>query len=163
MTPRQLSCETVKDLLLESRLQELEAEECRAVELHISNCVGCTAHLAAINFAKQTVHSILSNILAGPDLVRATQLHTRAYAIELRQEEERMSPLWISAAAAGAWALLSLPLAWQGFEWIGHHAELPTMVWQSSAVVAWLMPVGMLTAFTLYMRGENALVAQESE
>jgi hypothetical protein len=75
----------------------------------------------------------------------------------LQQEQEQMWPVWISSIVACMWAIVSVPFVWQGYEWLGHHADLPTFLWQTLAVATWLMPAGALTTLALYLRGNKVL------
>src|SRR3954470_658617 len=82
-----------------------------------------------------------SVVYANPAMVRATQMRVRARAAEMRLQQETMRPLWISSALALAWAVLSMPLLWQGFAWLGRVNHVPDLVWQTGFVIIALTPL----------------------
>jgi hypothetical protein len=53
--------------------------------------------------------------------------------------------------------VLSIPLLWEGFAWIGNRGRVLDLVWQSGFVVAWLMPFGLIAALLLGTRGNKAI------
>jgi len=68
-----------------------------------------------------------------------------------------MGPLWIACALAGLWALLSIPLIWEGAQWLAGHTNVSIVVWQTAAVFVWLMPAGLSVALGVWARGLQAV------
>jgi hypothetical protein len=155
-------CKQVQDILLEclGRKDALpRGTRWNSVEAHVNQCSGCKAFAAQVikaDIVKQVNH----RILAGQLLVRHTQLRVRQRAEEIREYRERMWPVWLSSAMAGVWGLASIPFVWQGAEWLGKNAQAPAYVWQPAAVLAWFMPMGLMTAFALYMKGDKTIFGE---
>jgi hypothetical protein len=140
---------TGRDEVSSSRLEQLEQ--------HLRACDNCVE-------AAESIIDVVSELRAGhPDiqasryLVRATQARLYERGLQLRERQEHTSPLWISCAIAFVWAVISIPLLWEGFAWIGNRGNLMSMVWQSAFVVAWLMPFGLIAALLLGTRGHKAI------
>ena len=138
--------EQVLTLLLEKDPAEVSPEERMAAESHLHDCLECAAKCTARELAMQDLRALSGDVIASRELVRTTQMQLRLYAAERRQMQERMSPVWMTAGLAGVWAVGSIPFLWSGFEWMGQAAQLPSFVWQTAAVFAWITPTGLLAA-----------------
>jgi hypothetical protein len=167
-------CKQVKDLLLAhlGRHEEISGSrsegawrdsaagvEWTAVDAHVSGCKAC-GEFAQEMIRAGIVKDVMRRVTAPRGLVRDTQMRVRLRAQEIRQYRERMWPVWLSCALACIWALASMPVVWQGAEWIARNAQLPSYVWQPMAVLLWLMPAGLLTSFALYMKGEQTFFGE---
>jgi anti-sigma factor RsiW len=122
------------------------------MDSHLSACTDCNARFEEFRGTVQGVRREVGSVMAGAPLVRRTQSGVRRAAIRMRKREERMAPLWIATAIAALWAVLSLPLIWEGTQWFGNHTSVPMFVWQSAAVVVWLMPTGIAVAMGIWTR-----------
>ncbi|MCU1286829.1 MAG: hypothetical protein JWO13_3179 [Acidobacteriales bacterium] len=108
---------------------------------HLNGCADCTVQHETILQAAADMRMAAFSMTANPQLVRATQLRVRARAMEMRQQQNNLRPLWISCVLACAWAVISVPFLYQGFEWLGHNANMPSIVWQTCFVIMTLMPI----------------------
>src|SRR5262249_6587319 len=124
-----------------ARAENVSDDDRRRLDAHLSECADCSAQQDAIGEAVRDIRTSSFSITASPNLVRATQLRVRERAWELRQQQENLRPLWISCVLAFAWAVVSMPFLWQGFEWLGRSERLPDLVWQTGFVVMSLMPI----------------------
>ena len=124
---------------------------------HLRDCVACSGKMEAATAAMEELHTFAAQNLASRNLVRNTQLQVRLRAAQMRQQEERMMPLWIGVSLVAVWAVGSLPMLWKGFEFMSQSFAWPAHVWQGAAVVAWLMPTGLLTSFAVSLRREREL------
>jgi predicted anti-sigma-YlaC factor YlaD len=140
MSPKnpRLECDRAVDLLM-ARDLELSDRDSDFLQHHLANCSGCSDQSQLIN---STVHEMRSDVVyADPAMVRATQMRVRARAAEMRRQQETMRPLWISSALALGWAVVSMPLLWQGFAWFGGINHVPDMIWQTGFGVMALAPL----------------------
>ena len=149
--------ETQTLLVSGMELQEVSAQQRRRLEEHLVACEACSEASRSMHEIANQLRSPQGGVNAGSYLVRTTQLRVRQRAMQMRERQERMSPLWISCAIASLWALISVPLLWEGFAWLGGRGMIADLVWQSSFVVAWLMPFGLVAALLLWTRGEKAI------
>ena len=83
-----------------------------------------------------------NSVSVDPALVSTTQARVRLRARELRENQVRMRALWISCALSWVLGVASAPLVWRAFHWIGLHAALPKMIWESAFALWWLLPAG---------------------
>ena len=132
---------------------ELNESDSRFLESHIASCLSCQERSNPIDSA---VHQMRSAVVyADPVMVRATQMRVRERAAEMRRQQESMRPLWISSALALGWAVLSMPLLWQGFAWLGHTVHMPDIVWQSGFGIMALTPLMAVGTVGVASRFQN--------
>lgn len=123
------------------------------MDAHLQSCNDCNARFEELRSTVRDVRREVGSVMASAPLVRRTQSGVRRAAVQMRKREERMAPLWIASAIAALWAVLSLPLIWEGTRWVGNHTSVPMYVWQTGAVVVWLMPTGIAIAMGVWTRG----------
>ena len=149
----------VESLLFQSRQgrNNVTQEDQLWLSCHLQSCAACQSKAEAAALVAEELHAFGAQVLASRSLVRNTQLLVRERAAQIRQQEERMMPLWIGVSLTALWAVGSLPLLWKGFEFMGQASQWPTFVWETAAVATWLMPTGLLTSFAISMRREKEL------
>ena len=91
-----------------------------------------------------------------PGLVSTTQARVRLRARELRENQVRMRALWISCALSWALGVASAPLVWRAFHWIGLHAGLPKMIWETAFALWWLLPAGAVAVLIVWNQRRTA-------
>src|SRR3954470_19827538 len=117
-----LDCDRTLDLLIARGLDTSDRDS-DFLQSHLAGCSACCEQSLAINSAVSEMRNDV--VYAQPAMVRATQLRVRARAAELHRQQETMRPLWIASALALAWAVMSMPLLWQGFAWMGQTTHTP--------------------------------------
>jgi hypothetical protein len=154
MSPKNLriDCDRALDLLV-CREQELNENDSVFLQSHLGICYACSEQSSAIDSARNEMRSDV--VYAQPAMVRATQMRVRERAAELRQQQETMRPLWISSALALGWAVLSMPLLWQGFAWLGRVNHVPDIVWQTGFGIMALAPLTAVGTIGLASRSHN--------
>lgn len=154
MSPQNLSRDHDRavDMMI-ARTTRLSAEENTFLEGHLSSCPPCTERFQEIQNAVREMHNDI--VYANPSMVRATQIRVRERAEQLRRQQETMRPLWISSALALGWAVVSMPLLWQGFAWLGHITHSPDVVWQTGFAVMALAPITAVGTIGLASRFHN--------
>lgn len=157
MTPAVSVHERARALLNRSVVEEISGDERCWLDLHVDGCTPCSAHRVALLETINGVHSQIGAVSASAALVRKTQSAVRHRAAQLQRDEERMGPLWIACMLAGLWALLSIPLIWEGTRWLAGHTSVSIFVWQTAAVFVWLMPAGLSVALGVWARGLRAV------
>src|SRR5438874_2611002 len=140
MSPKnlRLDCDRAVELLV-ARGLELSGRDTDFLQSHLAKCSSCYEQSQTINNAVLEMRSDV--VYANPVMVRATQMRVRERAAEMHQQQETMRPLWISSALALGWAVLSMPLLWQGFAWFGGINHLPDLVWQTGFGIMALAPI----------------------
>lgn len=151
--------ERARALMNRSVASGIDAPDQEWLNAHLLLCQQCCDHREALLETINGVRHSLGEIAIPSSLVRSTQSAVRHRAAELQRQQERMSPLWIACALAGLWALLSIPLIWEGTRWVASHTNVSMYVWQTAAVFVWLMPTGAAVALGVWARGLQAIEA----
>ena len=154
MSPKnnRLECDRALDLLVCGG-EELNQNNPDFLQSHLDTCPACCEHSESIECARAEMRGDV--VYANPAMVRATQMRVRERAAEMRRQRETMRPLWISSALALVWAVLSMPLLWQGFAWLGRINHVPDLVWQTGFGIMALAPITAVGTVGLASRFHN--------
>lgn len=123
-----------------------------ALQAHLRDCEACRSFADASNQVIRSLRSI--PIAARPSLVQSTQTRVRLRAQELRQRQERLWLVSMSCVFVGLWGLVTTPLLWRGFAWLGEWAKVSAPVWQTSFAVFWVAPA-LVAGVLLIARGTH--------
>jgi predicted anti-sigma-YlaC factor YlaD len=105
---------------------------------HLDGCASCRDYGQA---AQQFVRSLRSvPVVADLTLVRTTQMRVRLHSRQLLQKRERMWLVWMSCVLVGLSAVITTPILWRGFQWLGEWARVSSPVWQVGFMVFWISP-----------------------
>jgi len=119
-------------------VEGISAAEREWLERHLAGCTACQARASALERSLQALRS--NSVTIDPALVSITQARVRLRARELRENQVRMRAIWISCALSWVLGVASAPLVWRTFQWIGLHAALPKLIWQTAFALWWLLP-----------------------
>ena len=126
-------------LLLEASVDTLSPSDQRWLAAHLEACERC-AH-----FAQSTTSAIAQlrtvSVAVDPELVSRTRVLVKFRARELERQHSWLLPVWILCALSWVIGIVTAPIVWRGFEWVGHRAGLPTLVWAGGFIVWWAVPV----------------------
>ncbi len=148
--------ERANTLLMQQRVEGVSHEDGLWLESHLAGCDDCAAQALDLSEVLQQARTEALSVTASPALVRSTQLKVRARARELNRRRERMMPVWMFAAMALGWTVISTPLLWEGFSWLGNQFHTPAMLWQSGFIFSWITPTALIAAAALTRRERNA-------
>jgi len=132
------------------RVEGISAAEREWLDGHLEECARCRARAQANEGALQRLRSL--SIRESPGLVEATQARVHLRARELNENQVRLRALWISCGLSWILGVASAPLVWRAFEWAGHHAALPNVIWEAGFVLWWLWPAGAVAALLAWKR-----------
>ena len=147
----------VRNFIREHYSGTLAPANAEIMNVHLQACEECSSYRETLQNTILEVRREMGQVMASGGLVRHTKSGVRRAALRMQKREERMSALGIACAIAGLWALLSIPLLWEGTRWLGGHTNVPMLVWESLAVVAWLMPSGLAVTLGVWSRKIRAL------
>jgi anti-sigma factor RsiW len=136
--------ERAKQLLRAVRVEGVPAAELRWLEEHLDACNECSNEAKALDFAIRSLRSL--NMSARPEVVRRTSLAVRRRAKQMRDERERVMPLWIAAAVSSIWMIVTAPYTWQAFAWLGRLFHVPNAIWELGFLTWWFLPATVLSA-----------------
>jgi len=137
-----------------SQVEGISAADGDWLKAHLADCLTCQARVRANERALQALRS--STLRVDPALVSITQARVRWRAQELRENQARMRALWISCGLSWVLGVASAPLVWRAFQWIGLHASLPKMIWETAFAFWWLLPAISVAAFLAWQRRRDA-------
>ena len=137
-------------LIDKRQVEGLSAQERDRLEAHLEECAQCRARAQANERALQRLRSL--SVRVSPGLVKVTQERVHSRARELSEDAARLRALWISCALSWILGVASAPLLWRAFEWAGHYAALPNVIWEAGFVLWWLLPAGAVVALLTWQR-----------
>jgi anti-sigma factor RsiW len=132
------------------RVEGISAADREWLDGHLEECDRCRARAQANDRALQRLRSLPMRV--SPRLVKVTQARVHLRARELSENQVRMRALWISCALSWILGVASAPLLWRAFQWVGHLAALPTVIWEAGFVLWWLLPPGAVAALLAWQR-----------
>jgi hypothetical protein len=124
------------------------------LEKHLAECAACQARAHASERALQVLRSNV--VSADPSLVSITQARVHMRRRALHEEQVRMRALWISCALSWVLGVASAPLVWRAFQWVGLHAQLPNLIWETAFAVWWLLPASAAAVLLAWKQRRSA-------
>ena len=122
-------------------VEGLAAGERTWLEEHLEHCADCAAHGRAIEEALRALRAV--SVPVRPALLAATHLRVRLRARELHEQRSRMRALCISCALSWILGVVTAPLLWRAFAWVGRSLALPDIVWMASFALWWIVPAAV--------------------
>lgn len=127
-----------RELAMDARMDAISIADQKWLEAHLGDCEDCTRFSDSLDEAIGAVRMPL--VTADDKLVRATQRRVRNRALQMKTNAAAMRPLWIAAILVCAWAVVTTPLLWAAFAWLGTALSLSTAEWRSGFLFAWIAP-----------------------
>ena len=139
-----------QQLFAQSLVEGLSASDQSWLETHLRVCAACAQQAAST----RELLSALRNVpVATPrDLATRTQMRVRLRAQEFAKASNNGMLLWIITAASWLLGVLSAPLVWRGFSWVGEQLNLPKTVLELGFVLWWAVPALVAVAAVLQQR-----------
>jgi putative zinc finger protein len=141
------------------RLEGLTTAEREELQAHLETCASCQEQ------ERQTEVALRAFRAAAPrfdgSLVIRTQMQVRVRALEITENAARLRALWISCALSWVLGVVSAPLMWRGFEWIGHRLALSRVVWITGFALAWIAPAVVTAAIIAWRQAERAVGSRQ--
>jgi hypothetical protein len=127
-----------RHLMDATRVEGISAAEQDWLHQHLEDCSDCSQGEADTRRALEALRWMAVN--ADPGMVRATRLQVRMRTQELDEARSRSLLLWASGVLTTVLGMITLPLLWRGFAWLGERWSLPNGVWQVALLIVWLLP-----------------------
>ena len=144
------------ELIAKARVEGLSDSESEWLTAHLQECELCNEHAQQTDRALRSLRTAAIPIPTG--LASRTQFRVRLRAMEMRQREPRRRMLWLACAASWIFGIASAPYVWRLFEWFGHRAGLPKLVWEIGFGLWWTIPALFAVIVMLL---ENARQSEE--
>jgi hypothetical protein len=143
--------ERAQQLFSQSLIEGLSSSDQTWLEAHLRECTACARQTAT---TQDLLHALRSVPVATPgDLATRTQLRVRLRAQEFATASSNGTLLWIITAASWLLGVLSAPLVWRVFAWLGMHFNLPKPLLELGFVLWWAVPALIALAAVLHQRG----------
>ncbi len=156
---REENHERALELIDKMHLEGLTTAEREELETHLESCARCQEQ------KRQTELALRAFRAAAPrfdsSLVLRTQMQVRVRALEITENVARLRALWISCALSWVLGVVSAPLMWRGFEWIGHRLALSRVVWITGFALAWVAPAVVTAAIIAWRQAERAVGSRQ--
>jgi hypothetical protein len=146
-------------LIDKRQVEGLTAEERDWLEAHLESCALCRNQALETERALQALRSAVPRF--DVTLVLRTQMRARMRAHELIENAARMRALWISCALSWVLGVVSAPLLWRGFEWVGHRLAISRAVWMTGFVVSWVAPAVVTAAVIAWRQAGRAVTSDK--
>ena len=151
--------ERAEHLIDKRQVEGLTAEERDCLEAHLEGCGPCRMQASQTERALQALRSAVPRFDA--TLVLTTQLRARVRARELSENAARMRALWFSCALSWVLGVVSAPLMWRGFEWLGHRLAISRAVWITGFALSWVAPAAVVGAVIAWRYTAGSSVTEE--
>jgi len=145
-------------LVAKARVEGLAQSEGEWLRTHLQECEFCNEHAQQTDRAVRSLRTAPISLPA--DLASRTQFRVRLRAMELREREPKRRMLWLACAVSWVFGIASAPYVWRLFEWFGHRAGVPKLVWEIGFGLWWTIPAAFAVIVMLL---ESARQSEEPE
>ena len=147
-------------LIRTARVEGISTTDRDWLDQHLEVCAACTEYARATEHALRALRSV--SVQVDPQLISATRLRVHLRVRELRLPQVSMLPLWISCALSWVLGVVSAPLVWRGFAWVGHRVGVSDFMWQTGFVLWWTLPAAAAVAVVAVQRRQSAAQSEDS-
>lgn len=127
---------------------------------HLRECAACSREAA---FTRDLLRALRAVPVAVPrDLAARTQMRVRLRAQQTAQASDSSFVLWVITAASWLLGVLSAPLVWRGFAWVGAQLNLPKPVLELGFVLWWAVPGLIAVAAVIHQRAVTSSIGSRS-
>jgi len=147
------------ELIDKMQVEGLALEERSELEAHLESCADCRTRSRETELALRVLRSAAPRLDGA--LVLRTQMRARVRALEIMEGAARMRALWISCTLSWVLGVVSAPLLWRGFEWIGHRWAISRPVWIAGFALAWVAPAVVAAAVIAWRQAGRTVTSGE--
>ena len=150
--------ERALELIDKRQVESLTTEERNWLEAHLESCAQCRKQALETERALRALRSAAPRF--DVTLVLTTQMRARVRARELIENAARMRALWISCTLSWVLGVVSAPLLWRGFEWIGHRWAVSRAEWMTGFALSWVAPAVVAAAVIAWRQARGSSVTE---
>jgi len=150
--------ERALQLVDKRQVEGLTAEEHNELEAHLESCAQCQKRALETERALRALRSAAPRF--DVTLVLTTQMRARIRAREITENAARMRALWISCTLSWVLGVLSAPLLWRGFEWMGQRWAISRPVWMTGFALSWVAPAVVAAAVIAWRQARGSSVTE---
>ena len=156
---REESHERALQLIDKIRVEGLTAAEREELEAHLESCAQCQKLEVRTELALRAFRAAAPRF--DGSLLLRTQTQVRVRAQEIADNSARLRALWVSCTLSWVLGVVSAPLMWRGFEWVGHRLALSRVVWITGFGLAWVAPAVVAAAIIAWRQAERAVGSRQ--
>jgi anti-sigma factor RsiW len=146
-------------LLAQALVEGLDPAEQSLLDAHLRECAECAREA---DRTRELLHAFRNVPVAVPrDLAARTQMRLRLRAQQAAQAPGSSLLLWVITAASWLLGVLSAPLVWRGFAWVGTQLNLPKPVLELGFVLWWAVPALVAVGAVLHQKGLSSALASK--
>jgi hypothetical protein len=142
-------------LFAQSLVEGLGAADQFWLEAHLHECPECSHEATRTQELLRAFRNV--PVTAPRGLAARTQMRLRLRAQESAQSSNSGALLWVITGASWVLGLMSAPLIWRGFTWVGAQLNLPKLVLEMGFVLWWTVPALIAVAVILQQRAAGAI------
>jgi hypothetical protein len=142
-------------LFAQSLVEGLGAPDQSWLEAHMRDCADCAREAAHTQELLRAFRN--APVTAPRGLAARAQMRVRLRAQESAQSSNSGALLWVITGASWVLGLVSAPLVWRGFTWVGAQLNLPKLVLEMGFVLWWTVPALIAVAVILQQRAAGAI------
>lgn len=131
------------------------------LDAHLRDCAECSGEIARLQERLRAFRNVPVAMPQG--LAARAQLRLRLREQESAQSSPTSALLWIMTAASWVLGILSAPLVWRVFAWVGGQLNLPKPVLEFGFVLWWMVPALIAVAVILHQRSTSHGLAKRSD
>ncbi|HEX5227813.1 MAG TPA: hypothetical protein VFW44_08890 [Bryobacteraceae bacterium] len=143
-----------ESLILQEQVEGISAQDREWLGRHLDECADCARLADRTAVALRSLRAV--SIPVPPGLAERAQFRVYLRAEERRERGQDARTMWVACGTAWVLGILSAPLVWRGFEWLGDKAGLPSLVWQAGFVVWWTVPAVVAAVVLLQKFGPRS-------
>ena len=150
-----------QQLIEQSLVEGLSGDEQSWLDAHLRDCAECAKKTESTRDLLRAFRTV--PVAVPRDLAARTQLRVRLRAQESAQTSGTGALLWIITAASWLLGILSAPLVWRIFAWVGARFDLPKLVLEFGFLLWWTVPALIAVAVILHQRAGDHNIARQPD
>jgi len=139
-----------QSLLAASLVEGISAADQTWLTAHLHECSECAREAASTGDLLQALRTV--PIVMPRDLAVRTQLRVRLRAQETAQTSDRGMLLWVITGFSWILGVISAPLVWRGFAWLGSQFGVPKLALELGFILWWTIPALVAVGVVLHHR-----------
>ena len=149
-----------QELFAKSQVEGISGTERTWLDAHLRACAECAREIATTQELLEALRSV--PVAVPRDLAARTQLRVRLRAQESAADTRQSSNiiLWLITGMSWMLGILSAPLVWRAFTWVGSHFSIPKLALEMGFVFWWVVPALFAVGAILHQRGLNSEAAR---
>lgn len=146
--------EKVQRLLAELLVEGIPASTQAWLEEHLRTCEECAREAETLRGLLRALCSVPVAVPLG--MVERTQLRVRLRSQENAAGSQSGSVLWLLTGMSWLLGILSAPLIWRVFAWVGSELRVPKIALELGFVLWWAVPALFAIGIVLHQRAAGS-------